>query len=258
MNTSLIDVLKLNSQGIISIIGAGGKTSLMFHLAKELAESGKRVLTTTTTKIFMPEVDQSPETIITDSIDELVEKSKSRLTRFKHFSAGSRQLFDLNKLKGFEPDFINKLWQADCFEWIIVEADGARQRPLKATDNHEPIVPGMTTHLIHVTGLDVVGKILDDYNVHRAKLYSTNTGLPLGEVIDEQSIAISAALETKKAGTSISASFLTIEFLNKADNQSKIKQGKKIAEFLKTRNIVDTVIIASLKSKKSIQYCIDI
>ncbi len=54
MNTSLIDILKLKSQGVISIIGAGGKTSLMFSLAKELSKSGKKVLTTTTTKIFMP------------------------------------------------------------------------------------------------------------------------------------------------------------------------------------------------------------
>ena len=218
-------------------------------MAKELAESGKKVLTTTTTKIFMPGSGESPETIITDSIDELIEKSESCLGRFNHFSAGCKQIADPKKLKGFDPDIIDQLWQAACFDWIIVEADGARRKPLKSSDIHEPLVPGMTTHLIHVTGLDAVGKILDDKNVHRAKLFSKNTGLLLGGIIDAQSVAISAALEIKKAGATIIADFLSFAFLNKADDPDRIKQGQKIAELMKKSNIVDTVIIASLKNR---------
>lgn len=249
MNISLINELKLSDRGVVSIIGAGGKTSLMFRLAKELAESGKKVLTTTTTKIFMPGPDESPETIITDSIDELIEKSKSCLSRFNHFSAGCKQVADPKKLKGFDPVIIDQLWEAACFDWIIVEADGARRKPLKATDIHEPLVPGMTTHLIHVTGLDAVGKTLDDDHVHRAQLFSNNTGLPMGETIDEQSIATSANLEIKKAGAAISAAFLSFAFLNKADDKERIKHGGKIAGLIKAGNIVDTVIITSLKDK---------
>ncbi|MCD4678214.1 MAG: hypothetical protein K8S18_19810, partial [Desulfobacula sp.] len=63
MTNTLIDNLQLNRRGVISLIGAGGKTSLMFCLAKELENSGKTVLTTTTTKIFMPTPDQSPVTV---------------------------------------------------------------------------------------------------------------------------------------------------------------------------------------------------
>lgn len=258
MNTSLIDALKLSDKGIISIIGAGGKTSLMFSLAKELAESGKKVLTTTTTKIFMPDPEQSPETIITDSIDELIEKSKKMLSLFNHFSAGCKQVVDPNKLKGFDPAVIDQLGQAGCFDWIIVEADGARRKPLKATDTHEPIVPEMTTRLIHVTGLDAVGKTLDDNHVHRAKIFSNNTGLLFGSTIDEKSIAKSALLEIEKAGAGISTAFLRAEFLNKADNQKRVKQGKKIAELIKENNKVDTVIIASLKDEQFMKCCFDI
>ncbi len=258
MDTSLIDVLKLKSQGVISIIGAGGKTSLMFSLAKELAYSGKKVLTTTTTKIFMPTPEQSPVTIITDSTDELIEKSKKKLRSLNHFSAGCKQVVDPKKLKGFDSAIINHLWQAACFDWIIVEADGARRKPLKATDFHEPKVPGITTHLVHLTGLDVVGKILDDNHVHRPKLFSNNTGLPMGDIIDEKSIAKSSLLELIKAGTNISTSFLSFMFLNKADNPKRVEQGGKIAELVKESNKVDTVIIASLKGKPYIQNCFDI
>ncbi|MCD4742873.1 MAG: putative selenium-dependent hydroxylase accessory protein YqeC [Desulfobacteraceae bacterium] len=262
MTGSLIKILKLNGQGIISIIGAGGKTSLMFRLAKELAESGKKVLTTTTTKIFLPRPDQSPDIIITDFVDELIEKSKSCLDRFNHFSAGREQIQTPGtvnrKLKGFDPATIDQLWEAACFDWIIVEADGAKRKSLKSTDTHEPLLPGMTTHLIHVTGLDVVGKTLDDNHVHRAELFSNNTGLLLGESIDEQSIAASAAFEIEKAEAAISAAFLSVLFLNKADNIGKVRQGEKIAELINARNVVDKIIIASLMDKKFIQYCFDI
>ena len=48
---TLRDALKLDEGGVVSFVGAGGKTSLMFSLARELSKVGESVLTTTTTKI---------------------------------------------------------------------------------------------------------------------------------------------------------------------------------------------------------------
>jgi probable selenium-dependent hydroxylase accessory protein YqeC len=45
---------------LIALVGAGGKTTLMFTLAEELARRKGRVVTTTTTRIFPPEVKESP------------------------------------------------------------------------------------------------------------------------------------------------------------------------------------------------------
>ena len=39
----------------ISVVGAGGKTTLIYRLAEELKEKGLRVLITTTTKMYVPE-----------------------------------------------------------------------------------------------------------------------------------------------------------------------------------------------------------
>jgi len=256
MTNTLIDKLHLNSQGVISLIGAGGKTSLMFRLAKELADSGKTVLTTTTTKIFMPKPDQSPSTIIEGMVDELVKTSKSFLSRYPHFSAGRRHDTASGKLNGFTPDIINQLWQTSLFDWIIVEADGARYKPLKATDAHEPVVPKVTTHLILVTGLDAAGKVLDDKHVHRAKIFSNNTGLPLGENIDEQSIATSTAIEIKKA-KALSHPLFSIVILNKADTPDKIASRWKIAELLQTNKNIYRVITASLKDEIPVKDCFE-
>lgn len=255
MKTELIDTLQLTGQGLISIIGAGGKTSLMFRLAKELADSGKIVLTATTTKMFMPLPAQSPFTIIESSIEEIIKKSASRLKRFLHFSAGQKYDPSKGKLQGFAPDSIDQLWQAGLFDWIIVEADGARQKPLKATASHEPVIPGATTHLILVTGLDALGKPFNETHVHRAKLFSQNTGLPLGETMDEKSMAISIAIEIKKAGD-LCHPLSNFVFLNKADNPDKISSGEKIAELLQTNKIIHQIIIASLIDDFPVKSCL--
>ena len=254
MTNSLIDTLQLKTRGVISLIGAGGKTSLMFRLAKEVAGSGKNVLTTTTTKIFMPDPDQSPVTIIEESVDELIKKLKSYLNHYHHFSAGRERDAATGKLNGFSLDTINDLWQANLFDWIIVEADGAKRKSLKATGSHEPVVPRATSHLILVTGLDAVGKSLDDSHVHRADLFSNNTGLPLGGTIDEQSIAISTAIEMEKAGTLSHPNF-SIVFLNKADTLSRIDSGRKIAELLQANQDISQIITVSLKDDTSVKEC---
>lgn len=254
MTNILTDKLKLNKKGVISIVGAGGKTSLMFLLAKELAGSGKTVLTTTTTKIFMPTPEQSPFTIIAGSIAELAEKSRSRLNRYHHFSAGKEYTLKTGKLTGFSPGSIDQLWQTGLFDWIIVEADGARQKPIKATALHEPVIPKVTTHLILVTGLDAIGKTLDENHVHRAAVFSKNTQLAMGETIDEQSIATSIAMEIKKAKDFCNAPSNFV-FLNKADNPDKLSSGKKIAELLQTSKIINQIITASFIDDNPVKSC---
>ena len=252
MTNLLIDTLQLKTRGVISLIGAGGKTSLMFRLAKEVAGSGKTVLTTTTTKIFMPDPDQSPVTIIEAIVDELIKKLKSYLNHYHHFSAGRERDAATGKLNGFSLDTINDLWQANLFDWIIVEADGAKRKSLKATGSHEPVVPRATSHLILVTGLDAVGKSLDDKHVHRAGVFSDNTGLGLGKPIDEHAIATSIGIEVKKATALRQPTFNTI-FLNKADTPDKIASGRKIAGLLQTNQNINQIITASLKDEFSIK-----
>ncbi len=52
----LIEALKIdiNKKKIISFVGGGGKTSLIYELGSELSKLGKKVIITTTTHMFMP------------------------------------------------------------------------------------------------------------------------------------------------------------------------------------------------------------
>ncbi len=225
---------------------------MMFTLAKELVKANKTVLSTTTTKIFIPGHDESPEVIATDLFDRFILQAEKLLVKLNHFTACKEKLADIGKLKGYGSLFINRIFRQGLFDWIIVEADGARHKSIKSTAAHEPVVPDMTTHLIHVTGLDVLGRPLDDEHVHRAELFSLNTGLMPGEALDEKSIACSAYLEINKACRHISHDVSGFILLNKADDAGMMDQGKKIAGYIKSSAAVDTVITASLKNRSAI------
>lgn len=252
MTPSLINSLCSTPDGLISIIGAGGKTSLMFRLAKEISRDGGTVLTTTTTKIFFPDRALSPETVMAASAHDLIEKSRAGLRRHSHFSAGRHHDLVSGKLEGFSPDVIDTLWQAGIFDWIMVEADGSRQKPLKATDVHEPVIPSSTTCIVLVAGLDSLGLPLDEAHVHRASIFSKNTGLGLGQIVTEAALATSIALELQKA-----AGFCTapdqVLVLNKADTPGRIESGLCIAGLLKANPGLTRVLITSLRDEPSIK-----
>jgi probable selenium-dependent hydroxylase accessory protein YqeC len=86
------EALALGDKGVISLVGGGGKTSLMYSLARELVSFGKRVLTTTTTKIFMPTCEESPATIVSGISQEIVEKANALLVNHSHLTVGSEYL----------------------------------------------------------------------------------------------------------------------------------------------------------------------
>ena len=171
--TSLRQALMLEGQGVVSQVGAGGKTSLMFKLAHEIAETGEPVLTTTTTKILVPEPKQSSCLIVSDSVETIVNQASDfHKNRKLHVTAATSQLPGENKLIGLTPETIDVLSEKKIFRWILVEADGAAGRPLKVPANHEPVIPQSTKLVIGLVGLSGVGKHLTADWVHRLERFS--------------------------------------------------------------------------------------
>jgi probable selenium-dependent hydroxylase accessory protein YqeC len=241
---SLRESLMLTDGGVVSIVGAGGKTSLMFRIARELSQAGESVLTTTTTKILMPDKDQSARVIVSDSLGEFLNKAGMLIKDNPHITAASEVLtamFDVQsrqdkidqrrKLIGFEPDFIDAVCRAGVFNWILVEADGAAGKPLKAPDPHEPVIPGSTKKLIAILGLDGVGKPLDSEWVFRPHRFAEITGLSEGDIVKAADCVVSVIHENGiMKGAPGDAARLV--FLNKADQPDRVAIARKIAALL--------------------------
>lgn len=223
---TLRQALLLDQGAVICLVGAGGKTSLMFRLARELAASGDRVLTTTTTKISEQEAIRNSSEIVTGSVRALLSQagdnrqSSTGMTAARGGYAG--------KLTGFDARDIDRLWQSGLFDWIIVEADGAARLPLKTPDAHEPVIPDSCDWVVGVAGLTAFGKPLSDQWVFRLKLFARLTGLELGSPITAAAIATSIC---HPGGIFKGAPRTSrrVVFLNQADTPERVQAGRHIS-----------------------------
>ena len=173
---------------VISLVGAGGKTTLMFALARELASSDSCVITTTTTKIFEPLSSQTPFLLLEVDEEEMIRLLLQNVDKYRHITIASKKLAS-GKLDGISPDLVARIADVKQVSYIIVEADGAARRSLKAPNPTEPVIPHNTSLVIPIVGIDAVGCRLTEENVFRPQIVSKLLGLPLGEVISAESIA---------------------------------------------------------------------
>lgn len=242
--TSLYHGLGLTNKGVISLVGAGGKTSLMFKLARELSSSGESVLTTTTTKIFYPTTDQSTHLIISHLPDEILRRARGILKHTLHITAASHHISETDKLIGFSPETIELFLKSNLFRWIIVEADGAAGLPLKAPASHEPVVPDCTDWVIGIIGLSALGRPLDKHTAFRPELVSKITSLSEGmEIIGKTICDLLLHRQGIFQGAPLGAN--KIAFLNQADIPQKAQAGQSIIQSLvkiKTTDISRVVL----------------
>jgi len=223
--------LQLTGGGVISLVGAGGKTTLMFAIAKELAEAGESVLTTTTTKIYVPSPVQSPRVIVSPGSEGVLEQARALLPSGLQMTAACGHVGGGEKLAGFPPEVVDEIWRSALFRWIAVEADGAAGRSLKAPAPHEPVIPTSSGWIIAVVGLDVVGMPLDERWVFRPQFYARITGLPRGRPVTADSIT-AALLHEDGIMRGSPAAARRYVYLNKADDSQRLESGRRLAAAL--------------------------
>ncbi|MFZ5352135.1 MAG: selenium cofactor biosynthesis protein YqeC [Bacillota bacterium] len=214
----------------ICFVGAGGKTTSMFRLAKELKTMGKRVVVTTTTKIFYPEEKLYDVICISRAHDEVLGFAE-RIDTPGIYVIGSIQL-EQNKLEGLEPELLCRLYGLDNIDYVLAEADGAKQKTIKAPAAHEPVIPACTTSAVGVIGLDAIGMTADESTVHRLEEFCSVTGCRPGEEINTDHI-ISLVKHTKGLYKNVQSSIKKYVLLNKADNDIAQENARYIKAELK-------------------------
>ncbi|OGP60530.1 MAG: hypothetical protein A2V65_05495 [Deltaproteobacteria bacterium RBG_13_49_15] len=249
----------LETGGIISIVGAGGKTSLMHVLSRELSASGEPVLATTTTKVRIPEGGVFSKIIICANGKELLREVKSCGEKFiSPVFAASGNISGQNKLTGLDPEAIERIAGSAIYKWIIVEADGASQRPLKAPAPHEPVIPRSTGWTIGVAGLDGIGKPVEARWVFRPERFAELTNIKMGEIVTEHSVA-KALIHPEGIMKGSPRNARKIVFLNKADRPERVESGRKITSIIIAfgESTVERVVIGRLLETPSILECRD-
>lgn len=224
---TLKEALDIRPGEVISLVGGGGKTTLMFALARELASGGDCVVTTTTTKILEPSPSETPLLLLETDEEELMRLLLDNVDKYRHITIASGRLTS-GKLNGISSEFVVKLAGLSQVSYIVVEADGAAHRSLKAPNPTEPVIPFNTSLVIPMVGIDAVGCRLTEEDVFRPEIVSNLLGLPLGEVISSEAIAF---LITHHQGI-IKGSperARIVPFINKVDLDKGLSKGRDLA-----------------------------
>jgi molybdenum cofactor cytidylyltransferase len=223
--------LRLGPAPRLALVGAGGKTTALFRLAREFAGP---VLVATTTHLAVAQAALADHHLIVTSPANLVEQLRPLLVAA---GAGAPQprpaprpaappsappvaagqfdpvpdafepppparraaqvllvtapaTFD-GRLVGLAPATLAELHAlAEAYRLpLLIEADGSRLHPLKAPDEHEPVIPDFCAAVVVVAGLTGLGQPLGATWVHRPEQFKALSGLPAGAPITPPALA---------------------------------------------------------------------
>lgn len=260
----LKEALGIEAGEVISLTGAGGKTSLALRLMAELKGEGFRVIFTTTTKILEPVpgpgealILEENELVLPDLVREAFQshgaiilarrRLKEKASIHPHYPFPVLPC----KLQGLSPETIDRIHEAAGDAVIIVEADGARGRLIKAPAPHEPIVPSSTSLYVAIAHADASGKPLTEEFFHRPREIARLLNRPEGSPLDEAAIAsLLLHPEGGMKGKPPSARFIPVLNTRK---EAPAQKAYKIARFLLRSLEIRKVLVTSLWGEEPVR-----
>ncbi len=216
----------------VALAGAGGKTTLLFALAREAMRDGLRVAVTTTTHILCPgEQDDLFVTVEEDlpGIDRAFQSGRIII-------AGTPA--PEGKLSVPCPQVLRHL--RENADLLLYEADGSHRMPVKFPNDTEPVILPGTDRVIAVAGLSALGQPLHRV-CQRYERAVEALGLSANQNVDPM---VAASLLLGGYGHYKGLTVL----LNQADTPKLQKLGEQIAELLRSGGVAST-IVASLQQE---------
>lgn len=247
-SSSLIEVLNLEKNFIISVSGSGGKTTFCKVLSLELYKkylSNKNIsiLFSTTTKIgnlsdneFKKILFNSEEKIDIDLFKKVEGLYLTGIKNDKKISSLPLEILE---------DVVDK------FSYTILEADGSRKKMIKAWNDTEPVYLSKTTMSVGIIPIKAIGMEINELNIHRLEIFESRFNLKKKNKID---IELMTEIITNKEGIFKNSIGKKILFINQVETEEESKYAKQLANSIEKNNIIEKVIIASLLNKKFYEY----
>jgi molybdenum cofactor cytidylyltransferase len=250
-DTTLYDAFALAPAGeLVAFVGGGGKTTLMFALARELAAAGRRTVVTTTTRLGSGQVHLAPALC---HPAELVGPDRDALSRHldRHRLCLIAGTIVEDKAKGVALDLPGRLLARPDVDDVLVEADGAQELPVKAPAAHEPALPLQTTLLVPVAGIDALeGPIIAV--AHRPELVSRIVKRPRSQPLRPLDLAL-LLVHSQGGLKDAPADARVVPFINKVESERQLASAQEAA-FLAMRHArVDRVIIGAAQQAQPVR-----
>lgn len=228
--------LRLGAAPQVAFVGAGGKTTAMFRLARQFEGP---VLVSTSTHLARQQLELGDKYIETDT-GELAIGDLTGVTVVARPSNGGRRISGPNESALAA---LSRMARQNDIP-LLIEADGARQRSLKAPAEHEPALPAFVDMVVVIAGLSALGAALDEERVHRPERFAALSGLePGGELTVE---ALAKVLKAPDGGLRrIPAQARRVVLLNQVEDDARAGAARRLADLL--LDDYDAVLAAALR-----------
>ena len=224
----------------VALVGAGGKTTALFELARQLPPP---VFITTTTHLATWQLALADEHLILSTQDDLRLLSRLDLTGVMLITG---VLVDQDRVSGLETHLLRGLHELvrSRGKFLLIEADGSRQRPLKSPAEHEPLIPDFVDLVVVVAGLSGLGQPLTEEWVHRPALFAELAGLGLGDPVTPESL-VRMLIHPQGGLKAVPPSVRRVALLNQADSSLLQAQAQHLASSLLPA--YHSVVVSSLQ-----------
>lgn len=239
----LIEAIGQKDFSCAAFVGAGGKTSAMFLLARQLP--GKIIVSATTHL-----AEEQLALVDGHCTVKTVASAQREFKRALKDPTGKIFLFTGSlgadgRTEGLSGNTLDTLFNLSTRNHLplLIEADGSRQKPLKAPGAHEPAIPPFADTVIVVAGLQGLGKPLTEEWVHRPEIFALLSRLPVGAKINPEALA--RVLSHPAGGLkNIPPSARRFALLNQADTPRSVLQARQVQKLITA--VFDAVVITSL------------
>lgn len=209
---------------IISLVGGGGKSTLLEYLAACFASRGMRAAIMTTTRMACPE-----------HISASMEDCRMRWAKGEYAACGEKT--ENGKFRAPQDELLSVLLEeADV---LIIEADGAHMLACKAPAEHEPVILPQSDIVIGVMGIEVIGHAVGKV-CHRPQHVCALLGCGEEHLLtaaDMAQIFVSERGTKKNVGA---RAFYAV--LNKCDDEKRLEDGMRVIEELEKLGHTKTVL----------------
>ena len=217
--------LPTDEKHVVSICGAGGKTSLMYALSRESRQTVPTSIFTST-HIYPPDIDG---VVLLQPFSET--ECRRAWEQGKTVCAGNRSVKDG---KFGPPDEAAAGFLCREGTAVYIEADGSRRMPLKYPAPWEPVIRPDTTEVIVVAGLSALGRPPEEV-IHRLALAREIMDIPDGPVDPD------TAGELMWNGY---GRFSPVFLLNQADTPDRRDKGERMAARLRELGAKRTAVLS--------------
>jgi len=213
-------LLDITDGSIVSVVGCGGKTSLIELLAA--LNNKKKVLVSTTTKTF-PML--SDDVVLCDTLEGSIRHEPQ---------AGVQCLGQFNERNGkleALPEHI-LVDMVPHYDIVLMEADGSRWLPCKGWRDNEPVVHYFSTQTVGVITMGALDKEAGKECVHHLPEFLSLTGLHEGDLITEQVMIDMVCLPKGMFKTSVGKQYLLV---NRVEDETTARSAESFLKNIKSK-----------------------